>query len=231
MTECVVGTHKFPYGTWVSIDVGQVASQLIGVLVGAGVTGGISVYTFRRQRLDAVAAEERGRNAILADEQRAREINASALARESLVKLLLLDSDPGQNRERELNRRLRGKGADYQQIITDLGPADEVAMTAWRRTRDGLILAIDAAAQDIGDAALRVRLEETCTMLRLYQGPEASAGQSENRTRYIAVSDGLGCLGAFRRGEQLPERSADYVSTYNLVKDYLEELQLDSSRG
>lgn len=204
-----------------ALDVGQAVSQLLGVLVGGAVTGTIAVFTFRWQRRDAMAAEERARRAVLADELRAREITASALSRDSLVRLLLLGSDPDLDREREMDRRL-AKGDDYAEITADLGPPDEDAIAAWTRARQDLIVAFETAALDIGDRELRSRLAEVSLILKLYYGPKKYAGQPERRTRYIAVKDALDCLGAFRRGDPLPERSADYGNTYGFVQLFLE---------
>jgi hypothetical protein len=201
-----------------ALDVGQAVSQLLGVLVGGAVTGTIAAFSFRWQRRDALAAEERARRAVLADELRAREVTASELSRDSLVRLRLLGADPDLDRKRELDRRL-AKGDDYAEITADLGPPDK----EWTRARGDLIVAFETAALDIGDRELRSRLAEASQILVFYYGPEKYEGSSEQRTRYIAVKDALDCLGAFRRGDPLPERSANYRNTYAWVQEYLAE--------
>ena len=66
------------------------------------------------------------------------------------------------------------------------------------------------AILDIGDAELRERLKEAVQVLELWEGPMQYARQSEGRTRYLATTEALAAVGAFRRGDPLPERSADY---------------------
>lgn len=212
-----------------SFDVAQAVSQLVGVAVGATITGTISVYTFRRQRADGLAAEERAHRALVDNERRAREMNATALANESLVKLLLLDRDPDADRQRQFDRRLN-KGENPRQVSAEL-PPDEEAINEWHRMRDSLITAIDAASQDITNKELRIRISEACKVLRLYNGPEHHARQSESRTRQIVVSDALSCIGAFRRGDPLPERSIAYSNTHEFAMLYLEEIEMNSRGG
>jgi len=73
-----------------------------------------------------------------------------------------------------------------------------------------------------------LRVSEVCEILRLYGGPEKYRRQSEFRTRYIVVSDALNCIGAFRRGEPLPDRSKDYTNTYDSAMVYLDEMEMNS---
>lgn len=54
------------------------------------------------------------------------------------------------------------------------------------------------------------------------------ARQSEGRTRYLTTTDALEAVGAFRRGDPLPERSADYRSTKEFADLYLEILELNA---
>ena len=84
------------------------------------------------------------------------------------------------------------------------------------------------ATLDIGDADLRVRLEEAVQMLELWAGPMQHARQSEGRTRCLVATEALAAGGAFRRGDPLPERSADYRSTKEFTDFYLEELELNA---
>jgi hypothetical protein len=52
--------------------------------------------------------------------------------------------------------------------------------------------------------------------------------QSEGRTRYLATTEALAAVGAFRRGDPLPKRSAKYLSTKEFADLYLEELELNA---
>jgi hypothetical protein len=209
-----------------SFDMAQAISQLVGVAVGAGITGVISVHTFRRQRADSLAAEDRAHQALVGNERRAREINATALAKESLIKLLLLKEDPDADRVRQINRRVR-LGQSRNQVVAELSE-DNDAIDEWHRTRDSLIFAVDAASQDIANEEFRMRLSEACDVLRFYRGPENQARQPESRTRYIVISYALKCIGAFRRGDPLPDKSKDYSDTCEFAMLYLEELEMNS---
>jgi hypothetical protein len=69
---------------------------------------------------------------------------------------------------------------------------------------------------------------EAVQMLELWAGPMQHIRQSEGRTRYFATSEALAAVGALRRGDPLPERSAGYLSTKEFVGLYLEELELNA---
>lgn len=53
------------------------------------------------------------------------------------------------------------------------------------------------------------------------------ARQGEGRTRYLITTEALAAVGAFRRGDPLPERSAKYLSTKEFADLYREELELN----
>lgn len=165
------------------------------------------MFTFRWQRRDALAAEQRARAAV-----------ATARASESLAKLLLLDQRPDVCNEDEQ----RGE---------EPGPSAEVASAAWRRTQDDLLTSVDVAALDIADIDLRSRLDEVGQIFRYHEGPQHYIRQSEYRTRYIAVRHALACIGAFRRGDALPARSKEYVNTHEYVTIYLDMLEANSTRS
>ncbi|MGK5741538.1 hypothetical protein [Micromonospora sp. URMC 103] len=200
---------------------------LVGVLVGGVITGGVTVWTFRQQRADARAAEQRARASALEDERRSRAVAASGKASEGLTNLLLLGRDPDERREARTQRQIaRPVGSD--KLVAEPGSQDDAAIEAWRQQRQAFVLAVETAALDIVNGEVRQRLDESVKMLRFYRGPEKDIRQSEYRTRYIAVSEGLACLGAFRRGDPLPDRSESFVETMQFVNLYLEELEANS---
>lgn len=200
---------------------------MVGVVVGGLLTGGFGVLNAGIQRKAARATEDRTLLEKLDAERRQREAAASAQAREALSKLLLMDRDPDYRRRVEEYRRIRA--GDFE-AVEHLGELDESSLASWEQARHTLIMAVDTAAGDFGDQELRSRLNEICDMLRLYEGPEKHAHQMEPRTRYLAARHGFDCLGAFRRGEDLPSRSKEYTDTLALVQVYLDELE-SNSRG
>lgn len=183
------------------------------------------------QRKAARSAEDRAFVEKLDAERRQREGSASAQARDALSKLLLLKRDPDYDRrvaEYRLERRRSLSEADYVRELERIGEPDEVAMAAWQEERDALVMAVDTAAVDLSDQDLRTRLNEVCDMLRFYDGPERHAHQMEHRTRYLAARYGFECLGGFRRGDSLPERSQDYRQTLGFVQIYLDEMEMNT---
>jgi transcriptional regulator with XRE-family HTH domain len=170
-------------------------------------------YPARRQ------PASRNRDAVLGSERRERTIAATSKAMEALSTLLDLDVDPGWQRER---RNWAGE---------DTGEPDgteKAAVDAWEHQWRELLGVIRMAILDIGDAELKARLAETLQILQLWQGPMKYARQSESRTRFFAATDALEAVGAFRRGDQPPDRSADYLSTRDFVSSYIEELESNS---
>ena len=115
-------------------------------------------------------------------------------------------------------------GEDPGELDTD----EQAAVDAWEDCHREFLRIIKVATLDIGDADLRVRLEEAVQMLELWAGPMQHARQSEGRTRCLVATEALAAGGAFRRGDPLPERSADYRSTKEFTDFYLEELELNA---
>lgn len=213
---------------------------LVGVVIGASISAGIGLWTSRQQRLATIAAEKRNLAAVLEAEKRgiaaAREADrhgramiASARAADALTALLLLDRDPDAERQAELSRLLRNRKS-YEAAIKDVGAADDEEISKWEERRRTLIVTVDSSSLDIDDTRIRDRLEQVVRALNLYQGPEKNIRQSEYRTRHLAVSDGLACLGAFRRGDELPALSEEFKTTIEFVDLYLEELEQNSRR-
>jgi transcriptional regulator with XRE-family HTH domain len=160
------------------------------------------------------------RDAVIDSERRARTIAATGRAMEALSGLLYIGGKPDWERERRIWAGEEGPA--------EPDAADQAAVDEWERQRDELLRGVRVAILDIGDAELKARLEESFQILKCWVGPMQHARQSEGRTRYLAATDALEAIGAFRRGHPIPERSADYLSTKDFVGLYLEELELNS---
>jgi transcriptional regulator with XRE-family HTH domain len=152
-------------------------------------------------------------------ERHARTIAATGRAIDALSGLLDLDDKPDWDRERRI-----WAGKDPGELDAD----KQAAVDAWEDRRREFLRVIKVAILDIGDAELRARLEEAVQVLELWAGPMQQARQSEGRTRYLAATEASAALGAFRRGDPLPEQSADYRDTKEFADLYLEELQLNA---
>lgn len=90
----------------------------------------------------------------------------------------------------------------------------------WHRQREALLLLLGVAAQDLRSKNLRDRLAEAHWMVEHHVAAASMTGQFEARTRTIACGHALSCLGAFRRGEPIPERPADYVHTAQAIEEW-----------
>jgi len=152
-------------------------------------------------------------------ERHARTIAATGRAVDALSGLLHLGGKPDWERER---RSWAGEDPG------ELDPDEQVAVDAWEDRRCEFLRVIQVAILDIGDAELRARLEEAIRLLDLWPGPMQHIRQSEGRTRYLVATEALAAVGAFRRGDPLPERSADYLSTKEFADLYLEQLELNA---
>jgi transcriptional regulator with XRE-family HTH domain len=158
-------------------------------------------------------------NAVLGAERRARTIAATGRAVDALSGLLHLGGKPDWHRERR-----SWAGEDPGEPDAD----EQAAVDAWEDRRREFLRVIKVAILDIGDAELRARLEEDVLVLELLPGPMQHARQSEGRTRYLVATEALAAVGAFRRGDPLPERSDDYLSTKEFADLYLEVLELNA---
>jgi hypothetical protein len=90
----------------------------------------------------------------------------------------------------------------------------------WHRQREAFLLLLGVAAQDLGSPDLRDRLAEVHFVLEHHVAAASMTGRLEARTRTIACGHALSCLGAFRRGEPIPERPADYVDTVEAIDEW-----------
>lgn len=159
------------------------------------------------------------RDTDLVTERRARSIAATTVAMEALGGLRDLDAKPDWKHERD---SYAGKDS------TEPTAAEETAVEMWEQKRDGFLGQIQLAILDIDDPALRARLSGAVRVLKLWRGPMKYTLQSESRTRYLAVTDALEALGAYRRGDPLPDQATEYQSTSDYVDIYLDELEMNA---
>ncbi len=155
----------------------------------------------------------------LGAERHARTIAATGRAIDALSSLLDLGGKPDWDRERRI-----WAGKDPGELDAD----GQAAVDAWDNRRSELLRVVKVAILDIGDAEVRERLKEAVQMLELWAGPMQHIRQSEGRTRYLVANEALVAVGAFRRGDPLPERSRDYLETKEFADLYLEELELNA---
>jgi transcriptional regulator with XRE-family HTH domain len=170
-------------------------------------------YPARRQPRSVARAAD------LDSERHARTIDATGRAIEALSGLLYLGDKPDWDRERRLYA-----GKDPGELDAD----GQAAVDAWEDRRREFLRVIEVAILDVGDAGLRTRLEEAVQVLELWAGPMRHIRQSEGRTRYLAATEALAAVGAFRRGDPLPERSAGYLDTKEFVDLFREELEMNA---
>lgn len=128
----------------------------------------------------------------IATERRAREMAASTTALTTVSALVQMGGQP------------------------EGGPAAD-----WLRRRADLLAVLGTAAVDLGSYQLRERVGEVHFILDFHAAATSLTGQAETATRSIACGHALACLGAFRRGEPLPERPAGYTATINAIKEWL----------
>lgn len=135
--------------------------------------------------------------ATLATEARAREITASSAAMDALGRLLYLESSA--------------------EADTSPRPAHPDS-----NTRRQLLLQVVAATQDIRQADLRATIDQTLGILTHHAAAWNMIGQPESRSRQIACTHALECIGAFRRGEPLPLRPAEFDRTIEAIEKWRE---------
>lgn len=96
---------------------------------------------------------------------------------------------------------------------------------AWMVRRNTLIDALHFASLDIGNRDLRDRLTESIDVLKLWGGPKKYADWSEFKTRHLAIEDAMESTGAYRRRDELPDRSADFLQAREFALMYLDEME------
>ena len=159
------------------------------------------------------------RNPELDAERRARSIAATSSAKAAFMRLRNLDTKPDWRRE-----VASYSGKDTPQPTAE----EEAAAETWEQRRDDLLAEIELAILDTDDDQLRTRLKEAVKMVQLWNGPMQHIRQTERRTRWIAASDALEALGAYRRGDPPPDQSAAYRNTREFVELYLEEMEMNA---
>lgn len=153
-----------------------------------------------------------------ADEYRARSIAATTVAMEALGELRDFRVKPDWVHE---HNSYAGKETREPSI------AEKEAVGRWEQERVGLLGPIKLAILDIGDSALRDRIGTAVRVLELWRGPTKYVLQSEGRTRHLAVTDALEAIGAYRRGDHVPDEDAEYRSTIGYVEDYVDEMEVN----
>ncbi|MFJ9777214.1 helix-turn-helix domain-containing protein [Kitasatospora sp. NPDC101157] len=179
-------------------------------------------------RIDALESENAdlrtGKSvAKLGEERQARASVATDRVMELLQALSQIDVGPKQKWLQDTRAGLdRGPEPEWHHAEVD----------SWRRMRSSLIDALRFASVDIIDDDLRLRLSDAIQMMEFYGGPEKHAGQAESVTRIIAVQGALEATGAYRRGQELPSLSPDFLDTLEFANMYEEEIDIISgSRG
>jgi hypothetical protein len=134
-------------------------------------------------------------NATITTEARAREITASSTAMDALSRLLYLENSA------EADASPRPAHPDSN-------------------TRRQLLLQIVAAAQDLRQADLRATIDQTLRILTHHVAAWNLIGQPESQSRQIACTYTLEYIGAFRRGEPIPPRPAEFDRTIEAIEKW-----------
>jgi hypothetical protein len=137
-----------------------------------------------------IVAQRQQIKATLAAEERVREISASTTVLNALSQLLQLPDEP------------------------------DMSDDEWHHRRQDLLFLLDTASQDLRSKDLRSRLAEAHDMMERHAVAARLTGQSEARTRSIACVHAVACLGAFRRGEPLPDRPDAYTQTIDAIDEW-----------
>lgn len=156
------------------------------------------------------------RSRELAAERRARSIDATTVAVEALGGLRDLEVKPDWTQERDsyAGKERRALPPDKQALVD-----------GWEARRNGLIGTVQNAILDIEDPDLRARLRQALQVLELWHEPMRHIRQGESRTRFLATADALEALGAYRRGDPVPDHDAAYRETIGYVDLYFEGLE------
>jgi hypothetical protein len=130
-------------------------------------------------------------------ERRERERSASSTAVDSTIRLLRLPAEP------------------------QIGEASSSAQyDSWREMRDDLVVAFDAAVEDLRDSDLRARLKRASILFTQADVAGQMTGRSEHLGRTVACRHILACLGAFRREEKLPDEPQQLIELIQAVDDW-----------
>jgi hypothetical protein len=157
-------------------------TQTVSTLAATVVGGGITVAVTE-------LSHRRQQRAAISAEIRAREIKASDRAMEALTGLIELERD-----------RSEVITSDTREILDDAGYA------AWKHRQVSLTHLFQMACADFTDPALRHRLLDAGRIIRNPQVVSSVALFPHDE----AVRDVVLCIGAFRRGDPVPEPEERY---------------------
>lgn len=181
-------------------DLSQAIFGLVGVVVGGGITTTATIWAQRSQLKAAIATEAR-----------AREITASSAAMDALSRLLYLESS-AENSAENSTKSFANSSAEADASPRPAHPGSN--------TRRQLLFQVVAATQDIRQADLRATIDQTLRVLTHHAAAWNMIGQPESRSRQIACTHALECIGAFRRGEPLPPRPAEFDRTIEAIEKW-----------
>jgi hypothetical protein len=159
-----------------------VVGSLVGVVVGGVLTQLGNRRTLKLQGSLAVEAE-----------QRERTMTSAATAIETAGKLLLLEERPDEPSDRAVMYRRK-----------DVPPEPpEAEVDAWEARQSELVLVLETAVLDLPEQ-FRQQLNSAIKVVRVGQARDVA--RLESQQRHAACLYALDCLGAFRRGEALPDQ-------------------------
>jgi hypothetical protein len=181
--------------------------KMSDTLVQAAITLGSVALGGALSVIPAWISQRSQRKATLGSERRAREMQASGRAGEALSKLLLMVPRPD---ESLTMAELHGAQDEHEPPSADL-------LQEWDRNRNDLLLVVEVATLDLSDKALRERLDAAHELLELADAATQVIRWPESRVRRIACGDALRCLGAFRRGDDLPEQPSALLEALSAV--------------
>jgi hypothetical protein len=171
-------------------------TSVTGGLVGGGFSVGTAALTHRNQRQSTIAAE-----------RRALDMAAAERAISVLAKLLQLDP-PTYVWLNVLIAKVEAEGGPEwdpdQKELPPLPEGHHELVEAWKAKRDGLLVELETAAIDIRDTVVRGRLEIITYSLTI-AGDMSTANTAPVHFRRQVCRCGIDCIGAYRRGEPLPD--------------------------
>lgn len=160
---------------------------VVGVVVGSLLTQFGNQRTLRLQGRLTVEAE-----------QRARTMASAASAIEAVSKLLLLDDRPDEPHDRAVMYMRKNVPPD----------ASEADVDAWDAQQSELVLVLETAILDLPEQ-FRQQLNSAIEVIRV--GRARDSARLESQQRHAACLYALDCLGAYRRGEALPDQPDSFV--------------------
>ncbi|WP_157253198.1 hypothetical protein [Nonomuraea typhae] len=189
------------------MDWATIVSASIGTVIGGAVSIFTTWLTLRRQ-----AAIERGRRA---DD---RERQAVVQAREALARLIRLPDKPSDR----LTVQLLGNQISFEDYHDELTGFEDLDF-AWSEERDGVLLDLQLAIDDIGDAAVWGELDQARRLLSLADFHWDVILDSESRTRQAACLYARECLRSLSIGMPVPPRNKAFASALSAIGAWEED--------